>query len=271
MSNRKAALLTIIVVATISWAVSIIRMKGMDMGIATDLGSFGSFMTTWIIMTSAMMLPGATSAVLRFANSSDSVFKIFLFIGTYLIMWSLLGFAIYIFYRPHGSFYAGVIVIVAGIYELIPQKKIFRKCCFQNIRSGFRFGLYCIGSCIGLMLIQVGLGLMSLKWMLVIAVLALIQKLLPVRDSIDTPIALIIVGFGMLIIITPPAIWEPPHPKWLFIECSPQCKVFNYQYSPPASPEYNPPNTSGFVKTNVLYHRSPDSIKRVLFWPVVGT
>src|ERR1035438_8901722 len=103
MSNRKAALLTIIVVATISWAVSIIRMKGMDMGIATDLGSFGSFMTTWIIMTSAMMLPGATSAVLRFANSSDSVFKIFLFIGTYLIMWSLLGFAIYIFYRPHGS------------------------------------------------------------------------------------------------------------------------------------------------------------------------
>jgi predicted metal-binding membrane protein len=46
----------------------------------------------------------------------------------------------------------------------------------QDRRSGFEFGLYCVGSSIGLMLMLVALGVMNVTWMSVIAVLVLAQK-----------------------------------------------------------------------------------------------
>jgi predicted metal-binding membrane protein len=33
-------------------------MDGKDMGVATELGSFGSFVGLWVTMMAAMMLPG---------------------------------------------------------------------------------------------------------------------------------------------------------------------------------------------------------------------
>jgi hypothetical protein len=44
---------------------------------------------------------------------------------------------------------------------------------------------------------------MSVTWMSVIAVLVLAQKLLPVKAGIDVPVALAIVGLGVLIVIAP--------------------------------------------------------------------
>ena len=49
------------------------------------------------------------------------------------------------------------------------------------------------------MLMLVALGVMSVTWMSVIAVLVLAQKLLPPRAAIDVPLALAIVGLGILI------------------------------------------------------------------------
>jgi predicted metal-binding membrane protein len=53
------------------------------------------------------------------------------------------------------------------------------------------------------MLMLVALGVMSVTWMSVIAVLALGRKLLPRRAAIDVPLALAIVGLGILIVIAP--------------------------------------------------------------------
>ena len=39
------------------------QMNGMDMGTATQLGSFGFFIAVWVAMMAAMMLPGAAPAV----------------------------------------------------------------------------------------------------------------------------------------------------------------------------------------------------------------
>jgi predicted metal-binding membrane protein len=68
------------------------------------------------------------------------------------------------------------------------------------VRSGFQFGLYCVGSSIGLMVMLVALGLMSIAWTVVVAALVLAQKLLPPRTSVDVPVALAIVGVGILIL-----------------------------------------------------------------------
>jgi predicted metal-binding membrane protein len=50
------------------------------------------------------------------------------------------------------------------------------------------------------------LGVMSVTWMSVVAVLVLAQKLLPPRVTIDVPIALAIVGLGALIVIAPSSV-----------------------------------------------------------------
>jgi predicted metal-binding membrane protein len=64
---------------------------------------------------------------------------------------------------------AGTIAIAAGVYEFTPLKQVFRRRCCENVRSGFEFGLDCVGSCIGLMLMQVALGVMSVTWMSLVA------------------------------------------------------------------------------------------------------
>jgi predicted metal-binding membrane protein len=49
----------------------------------------------------------------------------------------------------------------------------------------------------------VALGVMSITWIAVIAVLVLAQKLLPAKTAIDLPAALAIAGLGVLIVSTP--------------------------------------------------------------------
>jgi predicted metal-binding membrane protein len=154
-------------------------------------------------MMAAMMLPGAAPAVLRCARASGRVRTVPLFLGSYLAVWTLVGVAVYALYRPHASFAAGAVVIAAGIYELTPLKRYFRRRCRESVSSGFEFGLYCVGSSVGLMLMLVVLGVMSVAWMAVIAVLAVAQKLLPAKAAIDVPLAMAIVGLGILILFAP--------------------------------------------------------------------
>jgi predicted metal-binding membrane protein len=198
-----AALTATLGLAAASWVVAVWHMNAMDMAVATPLGSFASFVAMWVPMMAAMMLPGAAPAVLRRARASARVRDVLLFVGSYLAVWTFVGVAVYALYRPHGSFATGAIAIAAGVYELMPLKQHFRRRCRENVRSGFEYGLNCVGSSIGLMLMQVALGVMSVMWMSVIAVLVLAQKLLPARAAIDVPLALAIVGLGILIIIAP--------------------------------------------------------------------
>jgi predicted metal-binding membrane protein len=68
---------------------------------------------------------------------------------------------------------------------------------------GFGFGLRCVGSSAGLMAMLVALGVMSVTWMAVIAVLVTAQKLLPPRAALDVPLSLAIVALGVLILVDP--------------------------------------------------------------------
>src|SRR5260370_34305602 len=52
------------------WVVAVRPMNGMDMGVATTLGSFAFFVPLWVLMMAAMMLPRATPAVLPLAPAA---------------------------------------------------------------------------------------------------------------------------------------------------------------------------------------------------------
>jgi predicted metal-binding membrane protein len=200
-----AALMATLGLAAASWVVAVRQMAGMDMGVATRLGSFAFFVGLWVWMMAAMMLPGAAPAVLRRVHAS-SVGAVPLFVGSYLAVWTLVGIAVYALYRPHGYFAAGAVAIAAGVYEFTPLKQHFRRRCRDSARSGFEYGLCCVGSSIGLMLMLVALSVMSATWMAVIAVLIIAQKLLPAKAGVDVPLALAIVGLGILIVIAPSSV-----------------------------------------------------------------
>ena len=200
-----AALTVTLALAAVSWVVAIRQMNGMDMGAQTRLGSFAFFVGLWVAMMAAMMLPGAVPAVLRSVQASGGVRAMPLFVGSYLAVWALVGVAVYALYRPHGAAAAGAVAIAAGAYEFTPLKRHFRRRC-RDSASGFRFGLCCVGSSIGLMVLLVAVSVMSVTWMCVIAVLVLAQKLLPPKAVIDVPLALAIVGLGVLIFIAPSAV-----------------------------------------------------------------
>jgi len=188
--------------AAACWAVAVWRMSGMNMGTATQLGSFGAFIAVWVAMMAAMMLPGAAPAVLRRAQAGG-VRAVPLFTGSYLAVWALAGTVVYAAYRPHGTLAAGAVVIAAAVYEVTPLKRHFRARCREVTGSGFRFGLCCAGSSLGLMAVMVALGVMSIFWMAVVGMLVLAQKLLPAKAVIDLPLALAIAGLGILIVIAP--------------------------------------------------------------------
>ena len=97
-------------------------------------------------------------------------------------------------------------MIAAGVYELTPLKHRCREACRESGRNGLAFGVCCIGSSIGLMAVLIALGLMSIFWMAVIAVIALAQKLLPIKPAIDVPLAAAVVALGIWVVLAPSSV-----------------------------------------------------------------
>jgi predicted metal-binding membrane protein len=191
--------------AALCWVVAVRQMQGMNMGVATTLGSFSFFVAAWVSMMAAMMLPGALPAALRSARGSGRVSAAPLFAASYLAVWTLVGVVVYALYRPHSTTAAGVLTIAAGLYELTPIKQACRRGCRAE-RSGIGFGLNCVGSSVGLMLLFLAVGAMSITWMFVIALLVLAQKVLPPRAVLDVPVASAIVGLGVAMTLVPSAV-----------------------------------------------------------------
>jgi len=191
--------------AAACWAVSVRLMSGMDMGVATRLGSFPFFTAVWLAMMGAMMLPGAALAVARAARAGG-VRAAPAFTGLYLGVWVLAGAVVFAAHRPHGTAVAGAVTIAAGVYELTPVKRHFRARCREMAGPGFSFGLCCLGSSGGLMAMLVALDVMSIGWMAVIAAGVTAQKLMPPRAALDVPAAAAIVAVGVLILVDPSAV-----------------------------------------------------------------
>ncbi len=189
-----------------AWALTIERMHGMDMGVATRLGSLPFFLSVWVPMMAAMMLPGTAPAARQLARSGARALGVAWYVGSYLTVWALFGIAVFAIYRPHGTATAGAFAVAAGAYELTPLKRRCREMCRDGMSSGLKLGLCCVGSSVGLMLMMVALGVMSVTWMAVIAGAVLAQKLLPPRGAIDVAAAMAIAAIGIAVIVAPSAV-----------------------------------------------------------------
>ena len=57
--------------ALATWIIVVVRMRGMDAGPGTDLGSLGWYVGIWVTMMAAMMLPSVAPMVLVFHRVSS--------------------------------------------------------------------------------------------------------------------------------------------------------------------------------------------------------
>lgn len=152
----------------------------------------------WVPVMAAMMLPSAAPAIVRRARERDGVLAAPLFAASCLGVWILVGLAVYALYRPPSAVVAAALVIAGAAYELTPFKRACRERCRERLRSGAAFGVACLGSSLGLMLILAGVGLMSTVWMCAIAAIVVAQKLLPPRPAVDLPLLVALVAVALI-------------------------------------------------------------------------
>ena len=193
--------------AAVAWWFTAERMAGMDAGPGSALGSVGWFAGVWATMMVAMMLPSLAPAAAVFAASVRREFsRVLLFAGGYLLVWSVAGIAAYglfelgrsllagsLAWHSGGRWLAAGVLVLAALYQLTPLKRAFLLRCrdplrldtsWENTRSGalmmgLRNGGWCLGCSWALMAALFALGVMSLTWMALIAVLVVFEKVAP--------------------------------------------------------------------------------------------
>ena len=238
-----AALLAIVLV---TWLITIERMDGMDAGPGTDLGGLGWFLGVWVTMMAAMMFPAAAPMVVVVARVSGRLSRAAsgvptaMFIAGYLAVWTAFGLVAYLVVEAlgaagpgvlswdrQGPLVAGAAVAAAGAYQLTPLKRA----CLRHCRSplafvmhrwrrgpggallmGLEHGSWCLGCCVGLMLVLLVLGVMSITWMVVVAAVIFAEKVLPIGVRLSGAVALVLIGLGIWIASAPasvPGLTEP--------------------------------------------------------------
>lgn len=223
-----------LVAATLAaWLVTVDRMDGMDAGPGTDLGQLGWFTGMWVTMMAAMMLPSAAPAVLLVdaldRQAGRGSLGAGLFTLGYLLVW--IGFSLQATAAQFGLDHAGLLgedmaassarlaaalLIFAGVYEWTPWKHACLAHCrtpFEfltrhwragPLRAGFRHGLYCLGCCWLLMALLFVGGLMNLLWIAGLALLVLVEKLLPLGGRTSRVAGLAMIAWGGFLLVGGP-------------------------------------------------------------------
>jgi predicted metal-binding membrane protein len=227
----------LVVVAGTGWALTVDRMRGMDTGPGSDLGSVGWFGVAWLLMTIAMMLPSIAPMVLASARTvagrsaasrSSPLGATVAFVTGYLLPWIAAGLLAYVVvegvrslevgflgWGHAGRYVAGGVIAGAALYQLSRLKDVCLRHCRTPslllhdggrggaLRVGVAHGVFCVGCCWALMAALFALGVMSIAWMAFVAALIGVEKLLPPRAVANRGIALLLVVLGLGVAFAP--------------------------------------------------------------------
>jgi predicted metal-binding membrane protein len=213
------------------------------------LGALGFFLTVWVVMMAAMMLPAVAPTVLtyddlrgggRSRGEASPLDATALFAAGYLALWTVAGMFAYALYElvraidpaflawnEAGRYLAGGVILVAAAYQLAPLKRA----CLGRCRAprtfladrwrdgrrgalelGVRYGVWCIGCSWALMGALFAVGVMSLGWMALIAALIAAERLLPSPTAARRAVAVVLLVLGLGVAFSPadvPGFTEP--------------------------------------------------------------
>jgi predicted metal-binding membrane protein len=230
----------LLLLAALAWAVTGDRMAGMDAGPGTDPGDLGFWVTAWVVMMAAMMFPSIAPMVVMHARIEEGKRRqgkaveagtTALFVGGYLLTWTaagLVGYAIiqlgeafsldFLSWDEAGPYVAGGVIAAAGLYQLTPLKDVCLRHCrspmmfllghwrpgrLGSLQMGIEHGGWCVGCCWGLMAALFALGVMSIGWMVLVAALIAIEKLLPWKAVANRGIAVLLLVLGLAVAFAP--------------------------------------------------------------------
>jgi predicted metal-binding membrane protein len=206
-----------------------------------------------VVMMAAMMFPSIAPMVVmqvrleegkRRQGKETEAGTTALFVAGYLMTWTaagLIGYGIivggqalsldFLSWDEAGPYVAGGVIVAAAIYQLTPLKDVCLRHCRSPmtfllmhwrqgrvgaLRMGLEHGGWCVGCCWGLMAALFALGVMSIGWMVFIAALIAIEKLLPWRLLANRGIAVLLIVLGLAVAFVPgdvPGLTLPDSPE----------------------------------------------------------
>jgi hypothetical protein len=182
----------------------------------------------WLVMIGAMMLPTTVPLAQMFVVVTARVPRPtgvrVAFLAGYLALWG--GFAAAavlgdrgvdaLLGRAPSGLVLGAVLVVAGVFQLTPWKHHCLTACRtpwmflwryygRGVRGawmlGVRHGAFCLGCCWALMLVMLGTGVSSMRWMLALTGAMLVEKTAPKGSRLAVPLggALILAGAAVFL------------------------------------------------------------------------
>ena len=191
------------------------------------------FMAMWLAMMVAMMFPTVIPMVLAHRmvvrNRGEGWLPTAGFVGGYIAIWTAIGVVPLLAFLGFRSLMdpapawvvpvAGVVLILAGAYQFTPLKGV----CLSHCRSPLHFimthdfgrgsrgaalagashGAWCLGCCWALMSVLVVVGLMNLVWMVVLALVFLLEKNWRYGVLVSRVAGAAVAVLGILVLVQP--------------------------------------------------------------------
>lgn len=190
----------------------------MSTPVSWSIGYAVVMVVMWWVMMIAMMLPSAAPVILLYGRVDEglrareerapSVLPTAFFVLGYGLAWGAFSVAAAalqwsfettgllspFMMNPASEVFAGLVLLYAGVYQLSPLKAACLKHCQGPLqfltrhwkpgkrgalRMGLHHGAYCLGCCLGLMVILFFGGIMNLYWIAGLAALVLAEKVAP--------------------------------------------------------------------------------------------
>ncbi|MGH2929683.1 MAG: DUF2182 domain-containing protein [Solirubrobacteraceae bacterium] len=200
----------------------------------TWIGAAASFLGLWTVMMTAMMLPSLSLVLWRYRRSvgREGGFSSVLLTAPagagYLLIWTLLGAAVYLLGVAVMSatmrypalaravpVAAGLIVLSAGVLQLTRWKAHHLACCrgpsgrgplttarqlptgpFAALYEGLRLGLHCAQCCAGLTAVLLVSGIMDVPAMIAVTAVITLERFAPAGERVARMIGVILLGAG---------------------------------------------------------------------------
>ena len=245
VAQRNVVLVLLLGMAAASWALLLLHGGRTDPGMPMASSTMGlsapAFLAMWVVMMVAMMFPPAAPMIMTFnriqsgrRERGEGFVSTWLFVGGYLLIWSLAGVAAYLGALAAEAIaarwelsaaacarIAGVLLVAAGIYQLTPLKKICLSKCRSPIgfilsswrdgargalRMGLVHGLYCLGCCWLLFLILFPLGIMNIAAMALLTLVVFAEKSLAWERAAVYGTSAALIAYGLVVIAVPRAL-----------------------------------------------------------------
>jgi predicted metal-binding membrane protein len=181
---------------------------------------FAYVFVMWIVMMIGMMTPSVTPMILvyarvgRQATETRPFASVAWFAGGYFLAWvafSLVATSLQWaleraalltpMMASASNIVGGTLLILTGLYQWTPLKDVclrqcqaplgfvlsrggFQRTTTSSLALGFRHGAYCLGCCWALMVLLFTLGVMNLFWIAALAILVLLEKVVPLGRGI---------------------------------------------------------------------------------------